>query len=309
MYEAYIVGIFPRNDELADTWKKWERNQIIREEFQAKLDEALEMVVRLQRVSGLTYIHDPQIDWHDIFRPFTELENISAGPLTRYFENNTFYRMPQIKDTVKYERGFITKYIHRDKLPKGKRWIVSLPGPYTFYRLSHHKENKKAVKSITNLLTGAMEDLRNEGYNFIVLHEPALAYYSDIDWTLVNQLYRKIMELDIEYRVQLYFGDISSKIGDLVTIAPHGFSIDLTYTNIKKLNRFTVDTIVLGIIDAQNTLMENPDELTTLVKRFTERSHGPKIALTPNTDLDYLPYQIAEAKVMLLSEVLRRLGE
>jgi len=308
LYEAYIVGIFPRNDQLADKWKKWERGQIPEKEFMDELDKALENVVRLQTVTGLTYIHDPQIDWHDIFRPFTHLEGIEAGPLTRYFENNTFYKMPIIKEKVRYPKGFITKYIHRDKLPKGKRWIVSLPGPYTFYKLSQHRDPETGITTITNLISGAMEDLKKEGYRFIVLHEPAIAYHDSLDEALLKKLYAGLVELGIEYRLHLYFGDIRNKIGDIIEVAPHGFSIDLAYTEIESLGNFSVETIVLGAIDAQNTLMEDPDDLVNKIRRFA-RNHSSRIAVTPNTDLDFLPYQMAEAKVMLLSEVLRRLGE
>jgi len=308
LYEAYIVGIFPRNEQLADKWKKWERGQIAEKEFKSELDEALEKVIKLQTVTGLTYVHDPQIDWHDIFRPFTDLKGIKAGPLTRYFENNTFYKMPIIKEKVKYPKGFITNYTHQDKLPKGKKWIASLPGPYTFYKLSIHKDPETGKATITNIISGAIEDLKNEGYKFIILHEPAIAYYDTIDWELVKQLYREVMKLGIEYRIHLYFGDIRNKIGDLVEVSPHGFSIDVTYTELNSLGNFNVETIVLGAIDAQNTLMENPDDLINKIKRFS-KNHDTKIAITPNTDLEYLPYQIAEAKVMLLSEVFRRLRE
>ena len=308
MFEGYIVGIFPRNDILIDTWKKWERGKVSEKIFREELDKALEKIVKIQDIAGLSYIHDPQIDWHDMFRPFTYLENIVAGPLTRFFENNTFYKMPIIKDVVGYEKGFIIQYTHKDKLPKGKKWVISLPGPYTFYRLSEFKDMEIGRKSILNMLTGAMEDLVGEGYGFIVLHEPALAYYDDIDWRLVNEFYTALKELDIEYRVQLYFGDIKDKAKYVMEIAPHGFSVDTTFTSLDEIKNLNLDRVMLGVIDAQNTLMENPDDLANMIRRFVDESGFKEVAITPNTDLDYLPYEVAEAKLMLLSEVLRRLG-
>jgi 5-methyltetrahydropteroyltriglutamate--homocysteine methyltransferase len=307
MMEAYITGIFPRRDTLIDTWKRWERGKAEEEEFREEMEKTQEEVVNIQRVAKLTYIHDPQIDWHDIFRPFTNLENIMAGPITRYFENNTFYKKPIIKDRVRYEEGFIERYIHRDKLPKGYRWTVTLPGPYTFYRLSEAKEEEIKIRSVTEMLKGALNDLKRLGYTLINLHEPALAYYRDIDWSLVKELYREIMETETIYRVQLYFGDISDRLQKLMEIAPDGFSIDMAYTSIKKIENIKFKRVILGIIDAQNTLMEYIDPIVNRIKIYRERTGVEDIAITPNTDLDYLPYEVAKGKLMTLSEILRRL--
>lgn len=309
MFEGYIVGIFPRNDTLIDIWKKYERNIVTVRIFKEEFDKALEEVVKIQRAAKLSYIHDPQIDWHDMFRPFTALENIVAGPLTRFFENNTLYKKPVIDDIVKYEKGFIDSYIHIDKLSRDNyRWIISLPGPYTFYRLSEFKDRNIGKTSILNILRGTMKDLAGHGYEFIVLHEPALVYYNDVDWNLVNEFYKKLKELDIEYRVQLYFGDIKNKISYLKEIAPYGFSIDTSYTDLNKVRSLISRKSIVGIIDSQNTLMEDAEDLVNKIKGFMERTEVTDIAITPNTDLDYLPYDIAKSKLMLLSKVLWRLG-
>ena len=308
MYEGYMIGIFPRNDILIDVWKKWERNLVDEDEFKMALDKALEDVVRNQVVIGMSYIHDPQIDWHDMFRPFTELDNIRAGPLIRFFENNTFYRKPVIEDVVEYEEGFITRYIHRDKMPKGRKWIITLPGPYTFYMLSEYKDDRVAVKSIQNIIIGALEDLASEGYEFTVLAEPALAYYRDVDWSIVDELYTPIMDTGFRYRIHLYFGDVKNRVDRLRNIAVDGFSIDVSYTALEELTGLNIETIVLGAVDAQNTLMENIDDTVNRIKVFSEKNECKVIAVSNNTDFDYLPYERAEAKLMLLSEVLRRLG-
>ena len=309
MYEGYITGIFPRSDRLIEAWKRWEKGDIDDEDFKGILDKALEDVVKIQVVTKLTYIHDPQIDWHDMFRPFTDLDNISAGPLTRFFENNTFYRKPVIRDLVEYEKGFIAGYIHRDKMPKGRRWIITLPGPYTFYRLPEYMDKDTGIKSILNMIVGAMEDLTSEGYEFIVLAEPALAYYSDIDWSIVKEFYTFIRDSGYRYRIHLYFGDAKNKVNYLEEIAPYGFSVDTSYTALEELANISIDTLVLGMIDAQNTLMEKIDDTVNRIRVFKEMSVCENIAIANNADFDYLPYERAEAKLMLLSEVLRRLGE
>ncbi len=309
MIEGYIAGLYPRNDKLADIWKKWERRDVSDKEFEDVLIESLKEVVNIQETAKLTYIHDPQIDWHDIFRPFTELEDIVAGPLTRFFENNTFYRKPIIKGMVKYNERILSKYSHADLLPHERKWIISLPGPYTFYTLSDYKDNVIAEKSIINILSGALEDTLSLGYDMVIFHEPAIAYYNDINWSLVKRFYRIFLDEGINYRIHLYFGDISTKIGKLIEIAPYGFSIDMSYTLLDNIEFLPSDNIVLGVVDAQNTLMEDPVKTTNMIKKFVRHMKFEHVWLTPNTDLDYLPYDIAYSKVMLLSNILEKVRE
>ena len=306
MIEGYIVGLYPRDDELIDIWKKWERKLVSDKEFRIVLNKSIEKAVRIQETAKLSYIHDPQMNWHDLFRPFTDLNNIVSGSLTRYFENNIFYRKPFIKDMVKYENGLLSRYTHEDLLTAGKKWLISLPGPYTFFTLSEFHDKEIAEKSIINILIGASEEAVSLGYDAIIFHEPSIAYYNNIDWDIVKRFYRIFLDAGIEYKIHLYFGDISSKIGRLLDISPYGFSIDTSYTLLENIEYLPSENIVLGIVDAQNTLMEDPVKTASAIRKFIKRMKFKYVGLTPNTDLDYLPYNIAYSKIMLLSNILER---
>lgn len=308
MIEGYIIGIFPRDDVLIDIWKKWERKLVLKEDFKETLDRSIEKIIDIQLNAKLSYIHDPQIDWQDMFRPFTYLNNLTAGPLTRFFENNILYRKPVIKDFVKYRNGLIADFTHEDKMVRGKTWLLSLPGPYTFFMLSDHYNNDIAEKSIVNILSKASEEAVSLGYGIIVFHEPAIAYYNDVDWNLIRRFYRFFLDTGFEYRIHLYFGDIVPKIGGIIDIAPYGFSIDTSYTLLDNISYIPTDNIILGIIDSQNTLMEDPDQIYLTTKKFINKFRVKNISLTPNTDLGYLPFEIAKSKVMLLSNILEKVG-
>lgn len=303
MIETYITGIFPRNNELINLWRKWDKGLVNKDEFHQGVEKAAEEVIRIQLDSCLTYVHDPLIDWHDIFRPFTNLPNLTPGPLTRFFENNTFYRKPIFEGNIKYIDGFILDYVHKDLLPSGIKPIMSLPGPYTFFKLSYHKDKNTAIESISNILLGAIRDLIKDGYEFINLLEPALAYYKDIEWDLVEKLYSQLIDFRDYIRIHNYFGDILPKIDKIIGLPVNGLSIDGTYTYISKLAGLKFNKVALGLIDSRTTLLEDPSTIIDLIKNFKEKNKVGSIAVTPNTDLDYLPFEYALKKLTILRDI------
>ncbi len=307
-YEFYITGIFPRDDRLISIWKMWEWGKATGKDLEDEIRREAKEVIDLQVRADLTYIHNPHINWHDLFRPFTKLENIREGPLTRFFENNTFYRKPIIVDKQSYKPGLLDEYMFTDLMPKGRDWIYTLPGLYTFYKLSEFRDRGTAIDTIQNVILGAMEDLRSNGFRVIILHEPSIAYEGEyVDTKTVKDLYKPLIESGFEYWLHLYFGDVNPVIGLLCDIAQYGFSVDLSYTPIEILDRIPVDRLSLGIIDAQNSLLEDVEDLVKTIRGFNARVKFKNIGVCPNTDLDYLPYNIARAKIMVLAHLARRL--
>lgn len=307
MFRAYINGLFPRSEDLIDVWKGLDRGLVSRDKFRDRLIDECRRVIDIQRRGRLTYIHEPQIDWDDIFRPFTGLDGVEAGPLTRFFETNTFYRRPIFKSIVEYREDYIGRFLHRELLEDYGR-AVTLPGPYTFIKLSESDDEELSRASIKNIYGGLCSDLKVYGYDLVILHEPALAYFYDVDWDLSFELYKPIMGSGIEYIVHPYFGDVSDKVDELRALSPWGFSIDLAYTNIDEFTPPSNTRIVLGIIDATTTLMEDIEHLAGRVIGFRDRVGIKDIDLTNNTHLEYLPFKIGVAKVELLSRLMGVLG-
>jgi|Deesub1362B_J571_1020462.scaffolds.fasta_scaffold00003_259 5-methyltetrahydropteroyltriglutamate--homocysteine methyltransferase len=304
MYEACITGIFPRDDRLIRTWKDLEWERIGIKDFIPDLRRNIKEVIELQQKAGLTYVDYPQIEWHDLFRPFTALDGIKMGPLTRFFETNTFYRRPIIHDVVRYEYGLLYDYIQRDLMPPDAKWKISLPGPYTFLKLSSYRELDEAIVSISNILVGAVNELMELGFTIIDLHEPALVYYEDIDWDVVYQLYRSIKKEGYNYWIYLYFGSIDRKISRLRPIIGDGLSVDLFSGGYSALETYDINRLILGVVDAENTHMENIERIKNVISDSEKRLATSIIVLSNNTHMEYLPYDVAVEKMMLLGKLL-----
>ena len=95
MIDYWIAGIYPRNETLIESTRLYDKT--LRKQFNKEKTRLL----RIQSKNKFNYITDPLIDWDDNIRPFTDnLKGIEKGPLTRYYENNTFYRQPIITNKI-----------------------------------------------------------------------------------------------------------------------------------------------------------------------------------------------------------------
>jgi 5-methyltetrahydropteroyltriglutamate--homocysteine methyltransferase len=225
------MGIFPRSNELISLWKRYDAGTSEETEFKKGLEVSIKSVINLQVNAGLTYIHDPYIDWHDLFRPFTYLENIEVGPITRYYENNVFYKKPVFKGIPIYPEGFISKFLHREYLPPNHKLIITLPGPYTFYNLSEFENGFDPVYSVVHVIEEAINDAKHLGYSRIILAEPEIAYSNDIDSELLRELYLRLRKYSDILWIHLFFGDISGKVDLIESLPISRYSIDMQYTN------------------------------------------------------------------------------
>ncbi len=101
MVEAHLTGIFPRSEELVQATRAAVRGKISPTDLEAAFRHDLDALAQLQSDCGLDYVVDGQLNWQDLFRPFSNLfTGITLGSLTRWFDNNAFYRKPIIVDKI-----------------------------------------------------------------------------------------------------------------------------------------------------------------------------------------------------------------
>ncbi|MEE9592860.1 MAG: hypothetical protein V3W28_04685, partial [Thermoplasmata archaeon] len=129
MVEAYLNGIFPRSEALVAATRGLDRGRVTEAEAQETLEGDVRDLVRLQLQAGLDYVSDGLLNWQDLFRPFTEAwEGLELGGLTRWFDNNSFYRQPVINAPVQ-THSLGKEFLHVGLLPNGQPWQAVLPGP------------------------------------------------------------------------------------------------------------------------------------------------------------------------------------
>lgn len=287
-----LVGIHPRPEFLIAATRDYDRKRINREELARALNDARKKLFADQAKLGFSPKIDGLYDWQDLFRPLIKtLDGLSEGPLTRFFDNNTFYRKPVVKGKIAYRAGF------RDYV-RGEKLIV--PGPYTFLTLSSNSFYKDELELMWDYVESIEKLAKDVGVKYLQLNEPSMVCNNpkDAHFDLVATAFRRLKGLG-EVLVHTYFGDCSKAALELQSRGVDFIGIDLTETSPSKLSC----KLLLGIVDSRNTFIESVDYVKGLLKMFDD-----VVYIAPNCDMEFLPYNEALKKMELLSKIADEVG-
>lgn len=298
---ATLVGIHPRTEELVRASREFERGRISREEYEAEVENCINRIIDEQRRLGFSQITDGMIKWDDIFRPLSKvLDGVRAGALTRFFDNNTFYRKPEIRGRIGYKGGFLS-YVSR-----GSEKVI-VPGLYTFAELSENESYRERLDLMWDYfeaLKAISLELRRSGISFLQLNEPSIAYRyrkRDIgrdEVKLISSCFRELRKI-LNTSIHLYFGDCSEAAKILAGEDVEPIGIDMMDTEPESVD-YIPAKLILGVVDSRNTFMEDPHQIADMIRGL----HSEVIGISPNCDLEFLPYEQARRKMEILREVL-----
>ena len=324
MIGCYVTGVLPRSSKLIEKTRAYERRKISEKELGESFGKATENAIKAQISAGLNYITDGMLKWQDLFRPFTEnLKGVAVGSLTRWFNNNTFYRQPIITDYVKREKDVVNNLMQLEKLPKNLPWKAILPAPYTFVSLSenhYYKDEAEFLFKFAEIINEEIKSLAETGFSYIQLSDPALvsepltpkskrdklALMNDVLKTAVKGTTTKTC-------LQTFFGDFSKILPEALDFPVDHLGIDLYDTDFEKLKEYSFEKgVALGLVDSRSSLVEEQDGLVVAAEQIIESiycSGIKEVFICPNCDLDFLPWQRAEEKMKVISSVTKRLKE
>ncbi len=324
MIGCYVTGLLPRSTELIEKTRAYERGRISKKELDESFLEGTEIAVKAQLSTGLNYITDGMLRWQDLLRPFTEsLKGVTVGSLTRWFNNNTFYKQPIITDDIEREKDVVGNVTYLDKLPKGLSWKAILPAPYTFVSLSgnhYYKDTAGFMFKFAEIINEEIKSLTEAGFSYIQLSDPALVHEpltskskEDVLSLVKDALEVAVKGTSIKICLQTFFGDFLKILPEALDFPVDHLGIDLYGTNFEKLREYSFEKgVALGLVDSRNSLVEEPDELTEIAKEIIESiycSNIGEVFICPNCDLDFLPWKRAKEKMKVVSSVTERLRE
>ncbi len=307
MYGAYIGGIFPRSERLIEATRQRAPN------LPALFREEKSKIINLQVDAGLSYVADPMEDWDDMLRPFLKIKGLEEGALTRFYENNTFYRKPIVVENVRGSGDIASNALSLDLLPKKSRWKATLPDPYTFADLceDHCYDDKiELMFDLAKVLSKEAASLVSAGARLIQLNGPSIVSQQDPEiLTRIGEAVEKVSKgLGAETYLHLYFKNCSKVAPRISEFKVDGIGIDFRNTPIVDLEGLDFKGLACGCIDAMNTRIETPREVASFAEQVLRTLEPKKIYLTTNCDLEFVPYAFAKQKVRNLGETLRLLG-
>lgn len=296
--ETHIFGIYPKTEELRIKINRWERGRLQTSEISETISKEKETYYKLVKDAGITTFTDPLFNWYDILRPIVLLSGGKLGPLTRYKENNTFYRLPEF-DAVSGLALDPTKSGEIEANPPlplyqgtdEEGFSAFLPSPVTLYRMSQVSEKVSKAKFVSAIIDNYLEICKKFGIRRISLFESF--EYGDEDISFLDRLSD---ELDVylitegEIRDE-QFSKLNGKLYSIIVSDTSNFSVALKHSKVPGIK----------LIDARNTKLETVDSVKSQIASVA--GGAEKVVVTVTDYLDFLPRSIADKKVEILSKV------
>jgi len=303
LISSYTFGIYPRSEELIEATRKNTEN------LDSLSQKETEEYISAQKNANLGFVSDPLLKWDDIFRPFSNLSEVTPTALNRIYEMNTFYRVLSFDGSAFTGGGNTVKSNLDSSLPKNK--TVAIPEPFTFAELHTSNEFKKKEDFVINLakmLRVEIDSLVESGFEVIQLLAPSIAYNKEVDFGVVSDALKIIADgLKAKTILHTYFGDVSKKIESLLDLPVSGLGFDITTTPASSIEKhsFSDKLLTIGIINSFNTAIEKPQECINQVDEINAQTKPKESYVSNNFDLEYVPKEFAMNKISVLGEIAR----
>jgi 5-methyltetrahydropteroyltriglutamate--homocysteine methyltransferase len=313
---ATTPGLYPLPDwakeELSDLKGHQKDDLIAGDESEAIVeayDRARAEVTDRQREAGLGRIVEGQLRWDDMLaHPLCVHDNVETRGIVRYYDNNNFYREPVVRGDLTADGDVAAEL---DAAPDVSQAV--LPGPYSLSELAtdeHYGDDAAFLDAVADFLAAEAAEFRPVETLFLL--EPSLvtdAPEDGEDERASEAIDTVAAAVDADVVVHTYWGSIPEKpYAHLMDAEIDAIGFDFvtdhegSVYNIQEYG--TKDDVALGVVDGQNTLVEEPEAIAERIEWIGDQVPNEafeRIYATSNTELFYLPTNKAEAKLDALA--------
>ncbi len=320
-YVSTTPGLFPlpdwAKDDLSDLKGHQKHDLISGDEGEAITDvyaEARSDVVDVQAGAGIDLVSEGQLRWDDMLaHPLTVHEAVETGGIVRYYDNNNFYRDPVVTDDLTFSGDVASELEATGALTEEPLQAV-LPGPYSLADLAtdeHYGDESTFLEAVADFLAGEVDAF--PAHETLFLLEPSLVENppgDGLDEQASDAIDTVAAATDADVIVHPFYGALEEKMyahlldADIDAV---GFDFvteqDQSLYNLQEYG--ATDDIALGLVDGQNTLVEEPEAVRERAAWVFDRlpvATFDTAYLTTNTETFYLPYAKFEAKLEALVE-------
>jgi 5-methyltetrahydropteroyltriglutamate--homocysteine methyltransferase len=284
------------------------------EAIQDAYRRAREGVVDDQLDAGLDRVVEGQLRWDDMLaHPLTIHPSVEPDGIVRYYDNNNFYRDPQVRGELTFS-GDVASELEAtaDRLGDDDDLQAVLPGPYSLADLAtdeHYGDEADFLGAVADFLAGEIEAFPDHETLFLL--EPSLVESppgDDFGERASEAIDRVAGATDAEVVVHSYWGALEEKVyAHLMDADVDAIGFDFVANqddNLYNINEYgTTDDVALGLVDGQNTMVESPETIRERVDWVEEQTHladFETVYLTSNTELFYLPVNKYREKLQVL---------
>jgi 5-methyltetrahydropteroyltriglutamate--homocysteine methyltransferase len=277
-------------------------------------DDVREELVGVQQDAGVDRVVEGQARWDDMLaHPLTVHDNVDTGGIVRYYDNNNFYRDPVVQGELAFSGDLAADLEAAAERTDDLQAVV--PGPYSLADLAtddYYGDDADFLAAVADFL--AEEVAAFPDVETVFLLEPSLVENppadgedqraSDAVDTVANAV-----DADADVVAHTYWGALEEKVhAHLLDADVDAVGYDFVSNhedNLYNVTEYgTKDSVALGVVDGQNTLVESPDTVRERVDWFRDAVPDAidfdRAYLTANTGLFYLPVNRFEEKLRAL---------
>ncbi|CQH58603.1 5-methyltetrahydropteroyltriglutamate--homocysteine S-methyltransferase (methionine synthase II) [Halobacterium hubeiense] len=317
-------GLYPLPDDAKETLsdlKGHQKHDLVSgdegPEIEAAYDDVREELVGLQRDAGLDRVVEGQGRWDDMLaHPLTVHENVETGGIVRYYDNNNFYRDPIVEGELTFSGDLAADLEAASELTNDLQAVV--PGPYSLSELAtdeHYGDDEQFLAAVAEFLAGEVEAFPDVETVFVL--EPSLVTDPPAegeDERASDAIDTVAQAADADVVAHTYWGALEEKVhAHLLDAGVDAIGYDFVTNhedNLYNVTEYgTKDSVALGVVDGQNTLVESPETIRERVDWFRESVpeaiEFDDAYVTANTGLFYLPVNRFEQKLQALADATR----
>jgi len=311
--ETALIGSYPKPVKIAKIISKWNNGKLSEEKFLKEIEKFMDNFFSMMDSFKVDYTTDSMIEWDDIEDlTYSFLEGGQKEILTRFFDNNFYYRQITIKSKLEYkENNSYIKYFEMarelSKKHKAKLKAIIL-GPLTFLKLSRNEYYRKEdelmrdyAKAVNTLLSEIKSDI-------IEIHEPSIFQKGIKKETLdlLPEIYNIMLsKINAETHLLTYFDINFNRLEYFLKLPATVYGFDVTEKNKNKLGRlykFLKDKqVYFGVLDSRTTKMEKIVTIKRIVSSAS-KSGISRLILGNSSFNDFIPEVIVQKKFKLLQK-------
>ena len=306
------IGDGPDAQELRRALHRRDRGEIGDADLDKVFDEVTRSAMAEIEGAGIDVTNDGQIRWDDLLSPFARAwSGVEPGPLERFYDNNTYFRQPIIKGPIETDgRSLVRDYTFAAGVAK-RELKAAVPGPLTFAMLAARDDQYRSIEDRTlaaaDAIAKEIAGLAAAGARMIDIEDPAVvAEPKYIE--LAREAYARLAGAGHALALVTYFFPPDAVLESLASFPVGVIGIDVRSrdtTAFDRLDAFRTQYILLGVVDARNTRLETADEVARYAERALKLVPQERLRLATTTSLEYLPRDVARAKLAALVEGAR----
>ena len=304
--------------ELRRIREAYDKGQAKIEELKAAQDKVTSHFLKLQDKLGVDILSDGGFRWDSSLDIARRLKGCAGFKnLQRIGVTNHFHRAPIVEAVPVWQEPILFLDFIYANAATLKPVMVHLPGPYTLARQSLRPDeesgfNKELVFAYAQALNCEIKSLLEANVCYVKVEDSEILGYPD-DRELIKEAFQ-ILTANLDFS-KVYLHTTGSSVNNFPNyfdLPFGGFFLDFASSkeiregNLAAIQALPQDCVLgAGLINSTRFYLPPLAKLLDCLQAVNKQVSLERILLCPNADLDFLPWNIAVAKVKQLVDVAR----